>query len=111
MVTLKDRETFSLKVANVAPARECATFVNCTKNCSVLSAGVKMNFTTTTSVSYAFAYVKLPARWCLKCGRTAHSYVPANSCGVPCSLERLTDGVYASEASPHLGSTGTLPCT
>ena len=26
MVTLKDREVFSLKVTNVAPAGECATF-------------------------------------------------------------------------------------
>ena len=31
VVTIKDRKMFSLKIANVAPARECATFVNCTK--------------------------------------------------------------------------------
>ena len=31
VVTMKDREMFSLEVANVAPATECATFVNCTK--------------------------------------------------------------------------------
>ena len=31
VVTLKDREMFSLKLANVAPAGECATSVNCAK--------------------------------------------------------------------------------
>ena len=33
MVALKDRETFSLKITNIAPAIKCATFVDCTKNC------------------------------------------------------------------------------
>ena len=31
VVTIKDREMFSFKISNVAPARVCATFVNCTK--------------------------------------------------------------------------------
>ena len=36
VVTLKDLEMFSLKATNVAPAGECAVFVNCAKNCFVL---------------------------------------------------------------------------
>ena len=57
VANVKDREMFSLKVANVAPAREWATFVNCTKNRFVLSADVKMNCTTTTNVSNCLQYV------------------------------------------------------
>ncbi|XP_045677565.1 syncytin-B-like [Phyllostomus hastatus] len=89
-VNLKDREMFSIKVTQVAPAGECANFVNCTKNCFVLSADVKMDCNTTTDISYAHAHVKLPAGWFLICGRTVYSYVPANSSGGPCSLGRLT---------------------
>ena len=89
VVAIKDREMFSLKVANVAPARECVTFVNCTKDCLVLSAGVKVNCTTTTDVSHAYAHVKLPTGWFLICGMTVSSCVPANSSGGPCSLGRL----------------------
>ena len=80
---------FSLKVADVAPARECATFVNCTKDCLVLSAGMKVNCTTTTDVSHTYAHVKLPTGWFLICGMTVSSCVPANSSGGPCSLGRL----------------------
>ncbi|KAF6081840.1 hypothetical protein HJG60_008846 [Phyllostomus discolor] len=90
---------FSLKVANVAPARECVIFVNCTKNCLVLSAGVKMNCITTTNVSYAYAHVKLPTGWFLIYGMTVYSYVPANSSGEPCSLGRLM--VFMPQ-KPHL---------
>ena len=36
VVTLKDRKMFSLKATHVAPAVECATFVNGAKNCFVL---------------------------------------------------------------------------
>ena len=99
VVTIKDREMFSLKVANVAPARECATFVNCSKNCLVLSAGVKMNCTTTTDISYAYAHVNLPTGWFLIRGMTVYSYVPANSSGGPCSLGRLM--VFMPQ-KPHL---------
>ena len=81
---------FSLKITNVVPAREYTTSVNCTKNCSVLSAGVKMNCTTTTDVSYAYAHVKLPTGWFLICGMSVNSYVPVNGSGGPCSLGRLT---------------------
>ena len=99
MVTIKDREMFSLKVTNVAPARECATFVNCAKNCLVLSAGVKMNHTSTTDVSYAHAHIKLPTGWFLTCGMTVYSCVPANSSGGPCFLGRLTAFI---PQKPHL---------
>ena len=63
VVTLKGREMFSLKVANVALANECAAFVNSTKKCSLLSADVKVNHTTTINVHYAFAHTKLPVGW------------------------------------------------
>ena len=36
LVTLKDREMLLLKVPSVAPAGECAPFVNSAKNCYVL---------------------------------------------------------------------------
>ena len=90
---------FSLKVADVAPATECTTFVNCTKDCLVLSAGVKVNCTTTTDVSYAYAHVKLPTGWSLIGGMTVYSYVPVNSPGGPCSLGRLL--VFVPQ-KPHL---------
>ena len=90
VVTIYGREMFSLKITNVVPAREYTTSVNCTKNCSVLSAGVKMNCTTTTDVSYAYAHVKLPTGWFLICGMSVNSYVPVNGSGGPCSLGRLT---------------------
>ena len=61
---------FSLKIAIVATARECATFVSCTKNCFMLSADMEMNCITTTNVSYASSHMKLPAGWFLLCGRT-----------------------------------------
>ena len=50
MVTLKDREIFSLKIVNIAPAGECAKFVTCTLNCFVLSADVEINCNTTTNI-------------------------------------------------------------
>ena len=90
VVTIKDKETFSLKVGIVAPARGCVTFANCTKNRLVLSADVKMNHTTTTDVSHAYAHVKRPTGWFLTCGMTVYSYVPANASGGPCFLGRLT---------------------
>lgn len=62
MVTLKDKEMFSLRVTKVGPAGEYTTFVNCTKYCFMLSAGMEMNCSTTTNVSYAFGHIKLPAR-------------------------------------------------
>ena len=40
VVTIKNREMFSLKVATVPQLEENATFVNCTKNCFVALAGV-----------------------------------------------------------------------
>ena len=72
---------FLLKVGNVAPARGCVTFANCTKNRLVLSADVKMNCTTTTDVSHAYAHVKRPTGWFLTCGMTVYSYVRANTLG------------------------------
>ena len=86
VVTLKDREMFSLKLANVAPAGECATSVNCAKNCFVLSADVETDCNTSTSVSHAFGGVELPAGWFLIRGRTVYSYFPANSSEGPCCL-------------------------
>lgn len=58
MVTLKDREMFSLGVTKIGPAGECTTFVSCTKICFTLSAGVEMNCSTNTNV---FGHIKLPA--------------------------------------------------
>ena len=55
----------------------------------MLSIDVEMNCNTTTNVSYAFGYVKLPAGWFLICGSTVYSYVPENSFGGPYSLGRL----------------------
>ena len=80
---------FSLKVTNVAPAGECATFVNGAKNCFMLSADVEMNCNTPTNVSYTFGHVALPVAGFLICGRTVSFYVLAHSSGALCCLGRL----------------------
>ena len=73
MVTLKGGEMFSLQIVDVAPVGERAAFVNCTKNCLMLSVDVEINCNTATNVSHTFSHVKLPAGWFLICGRTIYS--------------------------------------
>ena len=73
----------------MSPQLESVQLLATVLNCLVLLAGVKMNCTTTTDVSYAYAHVKLPTGWFLVCGMTVYSYVPAYSPGGPCSLGRL----------------------
>ena len=55
----------------MSPQLESVQLLATVLNCLVLSAGVKMNCTTTIDVSYAYAHVKLPTGWFLIRGSEA----------------------------------------
>ena len=63
VVILKDTEMFSLKVTNVAPPGELATFVNCAKNCSVLYRSLLLPTVCPLCESAMKCIPKPPTRW------------------------------------------------
>ena len=108
VVTIKDREMFSLKVANVAPARECATFVNCTK--TVLRSQQVWRWIAPPPLTY------LMLTLLLNCQQDGFWHVEGLS--MPMSQQTALgdhavceDCVYAPETPPDRGSAGPLPYT
>ncbi|XP_032065239.1 uncharacterized protein LOC116503140 [Thamnophis elegans] len=59
--------------------------VGCT---SLNNTDLKCNHT--ENIPHSYSYVRLPHGWFMLCGLQACSYIPANSTGGPCTLEKLT---------------------
>ncbi|XP_039366958.1 uncharacterized protein LOC120388904 [Mauremys reevesii] len=83
-----DASMYSFRLANVTAAITCMNFVNA-KHVAVNHDNVELVCRHKRDVSFAYGHMKLPLGWFLLCGRTAFTYVPANSSGGPCAIGRV----------------------
>ncbi|CAM4641076.1 unnamed protein product [Lepidochelys kempii] len=89
-----DASMFSYYLANTTLAPSCMRFVNATHIGKNLT-NKELKCNNSVEISFAYGYMKLPAGWFLICGRHAYSYVPANSSGGPCSLDRVAPLIFS----------------
>lgn len=90
VVTKIETGMFSLKLAGITSPRDCVVFSGCTRDCVDLTERSLMRCDSFSLVLYAMGHLKLPTWWFLLCGKTAYSFVPANSAGGPCTIGRVT---------------------
>ncbi|XP_039385110.1 uncharacterized protein LOC120400526 [Mauremys reevesii] len=83
-----DASMYSFRLANVTAAGTCVYFVNAW-HVAVDHTNGELLCRHKSEVSFAYGHMKLPIGWFLLCGRTAFTYVPANSSGDPCAIGRV----------------------
>lgn len=90
VVTKVETGMFTLKLAGITSPRDCVVFWGCTRDCVDLTESTLMRCDSFSPMLYAVGHLKLPTGWFLLCGKTAYSFVPANSAGGPCTIGRVT---------------------
>ncbi|XP_039360017.1 uncharacterized protein LOC120384988 [Mauremys reevesii] len=83
-----DASMYSFRLANVTTAGMCVYFVNA-RQVAVNHTNNELICRHKSEASFAYGHMKLPTGWFLLCGRTAFTYVPANSSGGPCAIGRV----------------------
>lgn len=90
VVTKIETGMFSLKLAGITSPRDCVVFSGCTRDCVDHTESSLVRCGSFSLMLYAVGHLKLPTGWFLLCGKTAYSFVPANSAGGPCTIGRVT---------------------
>lgn len=90
VVTKREMGMFTLKLAGISSPKGCVVFSGCRRDCVDLTESTLMRCDSFSPVLYGVGHLKLPTGWFLLCGKTAYSFVPANSTGGPCSIGRVT---------------------
>ncbi|XP_044882412.1 uncharacterized protein LOC123375523 [Mauremys mutica] len=85
-----DASMYSFRLANVTAAGMCMYFVNAW-HVAVDHTNGELFCRHKSEVSFAYGHMKLHMGigWFLLCGRTAFTYVPANSSGGPCTIGQV----------------------